>query len=874
MKSCFGILRVEAAKIAACASLTAFLAICAVAQRPETRILAQVDNAVRTTLQNSHMPLANAANDAGRMSPSTQLQSMSIYLSRSASQQAALETLLDAQQNPNSPQYHQWLSPDQFAAQYGASDADISAVEGWLAGQGFTVGGVQRNRSVINFTGNVAQIETAFGTEMHYYNVQNEKHFAPNSDLSIPAALAPAVEGVGNLSDFRPKSNVVKRAPVQANFTSSQSGSHFLTPKDVATIYDVNAAYNSGWTGAGISITAVGQSAIYPSDITNFQTAAGVPVRTPALYLVTGSGVSTFYTGDESESDIDLEYSSGIAKGASINFVYTGNNPNYGIFDSIVYAVTNKVGQIISISYGSCEAVFSSYFTYYDPFLQQAAAQGQSVIASSGDNGSDACYEYNGSYPIYMQTSTVTLTTAQQSALSVSWPGSSAYATSLGGSEFPVADVAAGNTTYWLASTGTDALSSATQYIPEVAWNDNSTSSGLSAGGGGISAESLHPSWQTGLSSIPSSAYRLVPDISLQSSPNNTGYLYCSSDSTVGVTGSCSYGFRDAGNEYLTLAGGTSFAAPIFAGMLALIDQSKGATTGMGLASPTLYTLAANATTYTSAFHDITSGNNGCTLGASYPFESGSGSTVIGPACPSTSAGSYSATTGYDLATGLGSVDLNNLLTAWPGTTASAPKSFTISAPAIAITDGNTGTETITITPVNGYTGTVNLTIATTPYISGACYTITSAAISGTAAVTATATIYTNTANCPSGALALTRAGGTQAAAKAPAMPGQRGSNELPAGIALAGLLALGYMGRRSRRLRGLTVVALLALVAGFGLSGCGSGAQAGTGIASGGGGTTTTTATAAKGTYTMSVTGADSTSGVNASTSFTLTVQ
>ena len=862
MNSSFAMLRAKAARYAVCAGLSAVFTACAAAQKPETRIVAPIDNLVRTTLQNSHSSLATAANDAGQMPVSTQLQGVSICLSKTAAQQAAIDSLIAAQQNPASPQYHQWLSPDEYAAQFGASDADLSKVQGWLQQQGFSVLGVSRDRSTITFTGNVAQIEAAFGAEMHYFNVEGKKHFAPATDLSVPAAFAPAIAGVGNLSDFRPKPNVKQGAPVKVDFTSSQTGSHFVTPKDLATIYDINASYNTGWTGAGQTIAVIGESAILASDITNFQTAAGTPVRAPNLILVPNTGTSTLYTDDEGESDLDVEYSGAVARGATVDFVYTGNSANYDVYDALGYAVTNKIGTIITISYGTCEPAFASSFAKYDAYLQQASLQGQSVIASSGDSGSTGCYEDQG------QTG---VTTAAQTALNVSWPGSSAYVTSMGGTEFLTADVAASNSTYWVASTGSDVISSATQYIPEMVWNDDSTSGGLSASGGGISTDSLHPSWQTGVAGINASAYRLVPDIALASSPNNAGYLYCSSDTSTGITGSCTNGFRDATNTYLTVAGGTSFAAPVFAGMLAIINQSKGATTGQGLVNPTLYTLAANATTYALAFHDITSGNNGCTAGLTYPFSLGN-STTAGPACPTSSAGTYAAATGYDLATGLGSVDVNNLLTAWPGTTAATPSTFTLSASTTAITQGNSGVETITLTPVKGYTGTVNLALSINPLIVGGCFTATSGTIAGTSAATATATIYTSSASCPAGAVSLVKAGTAQASLSRPATPGR---SELPPGVAMAGLLALGFVGQRSRRLRGAVTVALLAVVAGFGLSGCGSTSTAGQGITGSTTSTSTTsTGTAAKGTYTISVTGTDSVTGATASTSFALTIQ
>src|SRR5262249_38987708 len=136
------------------------------------------------------------------------------------------------------------------------------------------------------------------------------------------------------------------------------------------------------------------------------------------------------------------------------------------------------------------------------------------------------------------------------------------------------------------------------------------------------------------------------------SSPFNAGYLFCSSDSSLGVTGSCSNGFRDSSNKYLTVAGGTSFAAPIFAGMVAILND-KLSSTGQGVVSSTLYPLAANSTTYGTAFHDITTGGNQCTLGATI--------------CTGAAVTQYVATIGFDEASGLGSVDFFNLLSAWPG---------------------------------------------------------------------------------------------------------------------------------------------------------------------------------------------------------------
>jgi subtilase family serine protease len=830
--------RAQAASVLACAALFTATAL---AQKPVARILTPVDNLSRTTLTGSRPARVAAMTDAGRMPGDTPIQTVSLYFSRSAEQQAALDALIVAQQDPSSPLYHQWLEPDQFAAEFGAADSDLAQVQTWLQSQGFTNVSVSRNRSVVTFSGTTGQIETAFGTEMHYFKNGTETHFAPAGDLSIPAAFASAVQAVGNVSDFRPRSHIVRPT---AKFTSSQTGNHFVTPGDVAVIYDINAAYSAGYTGAGQTITVIGQSAILTSDVTAFQTAAGTPVRAPNLILMPGTGTSTVYTGDESESDLDVEYSGAIAKGAIIDFVYTGSSPNYGAFDALGYAVTNKLGSIITTSYGDCETSLGQYYyNVYNAYAQQASTQGQTIISAAGDEGSTDCYEDTN------------LTLAQREAVAVDWPGSSAYVTSMGGSEYLSADVASTNTQYWTAASGSDVLTSAKSYIPEQVWNDDSATSGLSSGGGGVSVFTPAPTWQTGTIggvAIPTNTYRMVPDISLASSPNNAGYLYCSSDYTgTGITGSCSNGFRDVNNSNLTVAGGTSFAAPIFAGMMALINQSRGA---QGLVNPTLYKLAANATTYSTAFHDITSGSNDCLAGSTY--------------CISPATTEYAATTGYDEASGLGSIDFYNLMTAWPGTVVAAPTAtFSLSAPAVAITDGSSGTVTITVTPNKGYTGTVNLVISTNPLITNGCYTLGSATVTGTTAVTATATIYTSSLTCPTGATSLYQTGGKQAAAKAPARPGQPDPNRVPAEIALAGLLMAGFAGRRSARVRGLVMLALLA-VAGFGLTGCGSSAG-GTGVTN-----TVPSTSVAKGSYTVSVTGTDSTTGLTATTSFVLTVQ
>ncbi|ADV83452.1 protease pro-enzyme activation domain-containing protein [Terriglobus saanensis] len=705
----------------------------AFAQSVRPRISTEVNTQERATIPGTHPPMARTEQDTGRAHSDKQLQGLSVVLNRTAEQEADLQALITAQQDTASSLYHQWLSPEQFAERFGVADSDIEKIESWLQQQGFTVTGVSRSKTRIKFSGTVGQAETAFGTQIHYYQSGTVRDYAPSTDISIPRAFSSVIQTVSDLSTFRPKPHVKfkkgqRDSSVSPNFTSGQSGNHYLSPADIATIYDINPAYSAGYTGSGQAIAVVGQSAIQVSDIENFQKAAGFDVKDPTLVLVPNSGSSTYYTGgDEAESDLDLEYTSTIAKGATIYFVYTGNNQNYGVFDSLEYAIDTKLAPIISVSYGACEtAIGSTDYATLNAVLAQAAAQGQTVVAASGDSGSTDCYE---------QT---TLTTSQRQALAVDFPASSQYVTGLGGTEFSSSDVSSSNTTYWESGNSSDVVSSAKSYIPEQTWNDDSSSNGLSSGGGGVSILTSRPSWQIGVAGIPSGSYRLVPDISLDSSPANAGYLFCSSDNdATGVSGSCSNGFRDSNNSYLTVAGGTSFASPIFAGMLALINQKLNSS-GQGVVNSTLYELASNSSTYTSSFHDITSGNNACTAGSSY--------------CSGSATSQYSAANGYDQATGLGSVNLYNLLSVWPvpsNTSSKATSKTVLTAATTTPTSGESDLVTITVSSNSGAvssvpTGTLSVAVDGTTVSSSlalsngsASYTF-SSTVSGTHVVTVT----------------------------------------------------------------------------------------------------------------------------------------
>lgn len=670
------------------------------AQTPVPRIQAQIAGSEMSTLKSSLHPMAQPQFDAGRVPADTRLNGITLVFSRSAAQQADLDALIAAQQNPASPLFHQWLTPEQFGARFGMAQEDLDKVQSWLEQQGFSIDSVARSRNSIRFSGTARQAELAFSTEMHYYQVQGARHFAPSTELSVPAAIAPVVLAVRNLNDFRPRAQVIQnrnRRP-RPSFTSSQSGNVFFAPGDIATVYDIKPAYASGYTGAGQSIAVVGQSAVNLSDIEAFQNAAGLTVKDPTLVLMPGTGPPTFFSGDESESDLDLEWSSAIAPGAQISLIYSGANTNFGAFDAIMYAVENNIGNIVSVSYGECEPELQGYSL--ESSFQQAATQGQTIVAASGDSGSTACF---------FSADVTTPTLAFQEQLAVSYPASSPNVTGVGGTEISQANSAylTAGQGYWAAQGSSDIVSSALQYIPEVAWNDDTSNCGaancISAGGGGVSSLFNKPAWQTGVPGIPTGTHRNVPDVALYSSPNFPGYLYCTSDSSAwssGQAASCNSGFRDSSSGLLTLAGGTSFATPIFAGMLAIINQQQGYTAGQGLVNPTLYTLAANSATYSSAFHDIVSGNNDCNAGS---------------ADCSSSAG-FSAGVGYDQVTGLGSVDLNNLANAWPANSGPAliGTSTNISASNSAPTVNVTVSFTISVTSNTGTTvptGTVSVSV-------------------------------------------------------------------------------------------------------------------------------------------------------------------
>ena len=644
-------------------------ALCSAQTRLPNRITRRADDREVSVVHGNRSALARAELDRGRLDAGRTLERLALVFKPSAAQAAELEALLAAQQDPQSPDYHRWLTPDEYAARFGMTDADLAEVSAWLRSHGLTVHGPARSKGELYFSGSAARIEDAFHTELHRYLVDGEPHYANATAPSVPSAYASTVLGIRRLSDFRPRPRL-RSASVSGRFTSALSGNHFLAPDDFATIYGLKPLYAAGFDGTGQKIAVVGQSALAAhgatTDIDAFRAASGLPSTHLQQVLVPGTGAATVCNGDVGEADLDVEWSGAVAPNATIVYVYVGvtagrtcATTGFSIWDSLQYAVSNDVAPVISTSYGACEAANGAAFAQMvRGWAQQANAQGQTITAASGDTGAADCDDPNS-------------TTATM-GLAVDVPASIPEVTGAGGTEF--AD-ASSPSTYWSPTNDPNTNGSALQYIPETGWNDSAIAGGigLAAGGGGTSALFAKPVWQTG-AGVPADGKRDVPDVSLDASAQNDGYLYC-------TQGSCVVGFR-AADQTLSVVGGTSAASPTFAGVLAIIAGGTGSG-GLGNANPNLYALAASAP---SAFHDVTAGSNivPCAHGspdcaATSPFEMG-----------------YAAKAGYDRVSGLGSVDAGALASQWAAAV-STTTSLALSSAAPSL--GSTETLTATVTP-------------------------------------------------------------------------------------------------------------------------------------------------------------------------------
>ncbi len=611
----------------------------ATAAAPPNRIAGRIDNARRVPLGGHVHPKAQLESDRGRVDSSFGITSLTLVMKHSDAQAAELKKLLAEQQDPASPNYHRWLTPDQYAERFGLSQNDLDKVTAWLRQQNFTVTAVGRGRNWVTVSGNAGDVERAFGTEIHHYLVNGEQHFANSSDPTIPVALQGILKSLHGLTDFRFKP--ASRA-LRPNF-NAVGGDHYLAPDDFAAIYNVKPLYDSGINGSGQKIVVVGQTEVDLADIQRFRSYFGLPASDPQLILVPASRSPGILSDELIEADLDIEWAGAIARNASIVYVYAQD-----VNDAVQYAVDQNLAPVISMSYGLCEAQTSrSDALTLQSWAQQANAQGITWFGAAGDSGATDCGSGGPG----------------SGQLSVDIPASIPEVTGIGGTTFNDS-----NGTYW-ASADSATHSSALGYIPETAWNDGASGGDISATGGGASVYFSNPSWQTG-AGVPANSARNVPDVAFSASVEHVGYLVYNQGSR-------------------TVVGGTSAGVPTFAAIAALLNQrlvSSGLQAGLGNMNARLYALAQ---TTPSAFHDITTGDNLVTV------------TCFGPVrnCTPGSLG-YKAGAGYDQVTGLGSVNAYNLVVAWqPDTSAvtRASATVTLASTATSLRSGESATITATV---------------------------------------------------------------------------------------------------------------------------------------------------------------------------------
>ncbi len=646
------------------------------------RITHAVDEKDLVVLKGNVHPLARAEYDKGAAPLGLALDRMLLVLKRSAEQEEGLKKFLDDQQDRSSPSYHKWLTPEEFGQQFGLADSDIQNVKIWLQSHGFQVTQVSRGRTVIEFSGTAAQVQETFGTSIRKFVVNGEEHWANASDPRIPAALSPAVAGVFTLHNFykRPQVHMVEgqitanaKPGTRPQFTSS-SGQHALVPADYYTIYNFNPLQI--FTGAKIAI--VGRSNINLQDVTYFHYWTFDQAQS-AQVILNGPDPGNLGGGEETEAVLDATWAGAVAPTAWLALVVSKSTATTdGVDLSELYIIDSNLSDVMSESFGDCEANFtSSQAAGIASLAQQAAAQGITYVVSAGDSGSAGCDNPR----------TQTLASHPPS---VNVLASTPYTVAVGGTIF---NENGQSSKYWSTSNGQGTLESALSYIPENAWNESCTSgqSGCSkpniwAGGGGASSFFTKPSWQSGVSGIPLDSARHVPDVSLTAAAHDP-YLLC-------IRGSC---VPNAQGQ-ISFAGvsGTSASAPAFAGIMALVGQKT--LVRLGQPNYVLYRLAAaenlsqcngsstsSLPANTCVFNDVTVGNN------AVPGETGYG----------TSSAKYQAGNGYDQATGLGSVNVTTLINQW-NTVTFSPTTTAFSINPTTATHGSPLNVTVNVTPNSG----------------------------------------------------------------------------------------------------------------------------------------------------------------------------
>ena len=691
-------------------TLCCTLTIAAAAPPPRDLIKEPIDPTRLHTLAGNTRSEANSQNDRGKVADSFPMNHMLLQLQRSPEREQELRNFIDRLHNSNSTDFHKWLTAAQFGEMYGPAPRDIAKVSAWLRAAGFTVNTTYPSGMTIDFSGTAGQVLGAFHTEIHKLSVNGSDHIANMTDPRIPAALAPVIAGVVSLSDFRPHS--LRKPHAQYTATSSGYTYHAIVPADLATIYDLTKAFSAGYTGQGQTIAVLEDSDIYDSsDWDTFRSVLGLSGYASgsltAVQPAPPNGVSNCsdpgINGDDIEATLDAEWASAAAPNAAIQVAACDStDTTFGVLiaeQNLVNATTPP--QILSISYGECEAGNgAAQNALSDAAAQQAVAEGISVFAAAGDEGAAGC---DSGF------------SAATHGIGVSGVASSPYSVAVGGTDF--GDTYLGTvSTYWSA-TNTPDYGSALSYIPEIPWDDSCASSILAeysgfavgygangycgsidalengnitvgAGSGGPSgcatgapSENLvvggtcqgyaKPSWQSGVSGNPSDGVRDIPDVSLFAATGVWGHYYVTCFSDPGNDGvPCDGAPGNWGG-----AGGTSFASPVMAGIQALVNQKMGGS--QGNPNPVYYKLAASSAA-SSVFHSITKGDIAVNCAGELNcygvgFEGRGRATpvteFVGNGALSITGQSYTpafaAASGWNFATGLGSVDAYNLIMNW-----------------------------------------------------------------------------------------------------------------------------------------------------------------------------------------------------------------
>jgi len=667
------------------------------------RILKPIDETNLVRLEGDTHPLARPEYDRGPLADGLPMEHMLLQLKRSPQQEQALQKLIAELYNPLSPNYHKWLTSREFGRMFGPSRQDIETITKWLKSHGFQVNVVYTSGMLIDISGTAGLVHDAFHTEMHKYNIEGVEHIANASDPQIAAALAPVVEGFASLNDFMPRPAMQKRAArPEPQFDSFVLD---VGPQDFATIYNLTPLWTASTpiTGQGQTIVVIEDTDMDPADWSTFRSAFGLSSFSGTLAQIHPAPPSgkdnckdPLTNSDESEAALDAEWSGAVAPDAAIEVASCADTKT--TFGGLIAAQnllnSNSPPPIASLSYIDSEGdLGSSGNAVINSTMQQAAAEGISVFACAGDSGA-AARDYGAP--------------AATRGITVNGLASSQYDAAVGGTDFQ--DVVDGtSSSYWATSDGAGD-GSALSYIPEMTWNNSCASSVLftyegyssgaafcnsplgeefldiAAGGGGPSSRYSKPSWQSGVVGIENDGKRDLPDVSLFSANGlyTHALLYCMSDPTEGGF-PCTYSNPiDAGSSS---AGGTSFAAPSFAGIQALVNQKTN--TNWGNPDSVLYTLAAteygsgsnpnqsnltscnstngNAVGSACVFYDVTTGDNDvvclgkkdCNIPSHDRF--GVLSTSSG-----TLSVAYPTATGWDFATGLGTVNVSNLVSNWP----------------------------------------------------------------------------------------------------------------------------------------------------------------------------------------------------------------